>query len=519
METPSHQLPPLTGSRLYLLTFALGMIAFIDMLDFSVANVAIPSIAAMFGISSQEGTWVITLYAVTNCITLALTGRLAQRLGSVRLTLLTTLLFTIASFLCGMAWSFTSLLFFRMLQGIVGGPLSSISQSVMLSQCAGEKKNLVSGIFFICLIVPVFLGPVIGGWITENYGWRWIFFVNVPFGILSCLISWVVLKDRIDPATLKTPLDWIGFLLLASTLTLFQIFLDQGHHQDWFNSNYIRFLAIIVPILLINFLIWNGYASQPLIDFSFFRDRNFLTATCVSCVPFFVASASTIIMPLWLQTYMGYTPLLSGWALMPLGILPLFMTPLVGGFFMQYRCLRALIAFGCLVFAITSFWQSALTTQVSLSQIMLIRLFQGLGISFCFLPLFQLAVMYIDEKSLTRATGVYNFIRLTLSGAGASTAISITLWEHRAAIYHVNLAEVMHPLHQTTVHAYQALESAGIQGVQVAQIFDHLIMQQAFLLSFNDLNWMAGWISLGVIPFIWLCKEPLERRKTVLAME
>lgn len=519
MTPASSKAKLLTGLPLYLLLFSLGMSSFIDMLDFSIANVAVPSIAAVFGVSTSQGTWVITLYAVTSCISLALTGRLALRFGSAKLAIGCTFLFAIMSLLCGLAWSFSSLLIFRMLQGVVGGCLSSIPQSLILSQCPREKKDLIFGFFFVCIVVPTFMGPVIGGWITETYGWRWIFFINVPIGIASALISWLILRDRFDPPKLKGPLDLPGFFFLAFSLMFFQIFLDRGRESDWFESNAIVALALSSFALFVCFLIWNGYANNPLIDLSFLKNRNFFCSAIATCGTFFVASVVTIILPLWLQIHMGYTPFLAGLASMPIGIFPLFLTPLIGAFLLPYRCLRLLSTLGVLVFSASCFWYSLSTVQISLSHIMTIRLFQGLGVALSFLALFRLALTYVNEKSLTKATSLYHFLRLTFTGAGVATAVAVTLWEHRAAVFHANLTEVLHPLRPQTLLAYHALKVKGIEGNAAAQVFEGLVNQQAYLLSYNDLHWLCGWFLLGILPIIWLCSEPIKKADDIVAFE
>lgn len=506
--------PPLTGVSLFLVILALGLAAFIDGLDFAIANVAIPNIAATFGNSPQQGTWVITLFAVSNAILLALTGWLALRFGSVKVTIVALSIFTLASLGCGLAWSFTSLLVFRIIQGIGGGPLMTLTLSLGLENSPPDKRTFITSLIMISVVLAPVIGPFIGGWITEEYGWPWIFLINVPVGFVLVFTLWMLLGNR-ETKTVKMPVDVVGIILLVIGVGVLQVFLDRGNDADWFGSDEIIVLAIISGLGIIFFIAWNLCSDYPLIDFSFFKNRTFTMATLLAALPYIVIGGTTILIPLWVQTQKGYTPLWAGIAVMPMGILPIFISPLLG-LLSSYFSLRIIAASGFMVFAFTSFWFSTFTSEVSLSQLMWPRFFQGAGIALCFLPLFQLAISSVKDEDIPKATGIHNFIRTVLGGAGISTALYVSAWTRRAALHHSDLNEALHPLRTPTVEAYDVLRDVGINDQQSPFIFDALIMQQSYVMSFNDLLWLSGWLLLMFIPFLWLCQEPKIKRKVTV---
>lgn len=498
--------PPLTGMSFVLLIFSLGLAIFVDGLDYSIANVAIPTIAGSFGVTAQEGTWVITLFAVSNAITLALTGWLATRYGSVKVVLWSTSLFTLFSLFCGIAWSFNTLVFFRILQGTAAGPLMALPQSLYLANCPEDKKSFGIGCLLMIMLIAPVLGPVIGGWITENYGWPWIFYINLPLGILAIILIWGLLNNRETP-TEKMPVDITGIILLSLGVGTLQVFLDRGNEKDWFESYFILILALIASISLVMFIFWNLYSDYRVIEFSFFKDRNFLGGTLLTIFPYLVLMGTVILLPLFVQTQMRYTPLWAGIVGMPIGVLPVLATPLVA-LMMPHVSWRMLITFSLIIFAYSFFWSSSLNLQSTVYQYMAPRFVQGLGISLCFLPLQQLALSNIPEESLTKATGVYNFMRLICGGGGISTALYVTLWNHRAALHHNNLSEVLQPLRNPTLQTYNLLKMNGIDDQSAAIYFNSIITNQSYAIGFNDLMWASGWLMILIIPFIWLLKEP-----------
>lgn len=506
---------PLSAMSLVVLTFALGLGTFIQILDTSIANVAIPYIAGDLAVSPTQGTWVITSFAVSNGIVLPLTGWLASHFGGVRFFIWSTSLFSIASFLCGIAPNFPLLVFFRVVQGAVAGSLIPLSQSLLLTYFPEERKGLALGFWSMVVVVAPVLGPVLGGWITDNYGWPWIFYINIPLGFLSGFLTWDILGGR-DNQTERTPIDIVGLFFLIIGVGSFQIFLDKGQELDWFNSNVIIALIVMAVVFLTLFIFWSINTNYPVVNFSYFKDSNFLISTVLSALVYLVFFGTTVLIPLWLQTQQGYTAFKAGEAVMPIGLLPIILSPILGQV-IGLVSLRLVATISFAIFAFTSFWFSSYTTQVSIEQIMLPRFVQGIGVALFFLPLLTLALSHIDSKQLAGASGLYNFIRIVVGG-GVGTALYVTFWSRREILHHSNLVETIHPFRPAVGEAFDAIEGIGLEGLPASQFMDNLVTNQAYMLAFNDLMWLSGWLLIGIIPFVWLCKEP-QARKAVHAAE
>ncbi len=501
---------------LVLLTLALGLGTFTQVFDLSIANVSIPAIAGDLGVSPEQGAWAITSFAVSSSVVLPLTGWLSRRFGEVKLFSWSIALFAFTSWLCGLAWNFPLLVCGRTLQGAVGGVLIPLSQSLLLQHYPPDKKGLALGLWGMIVVVAPILGPILGGWITDNYGWPWIFYINIPIGLLSAFLTYELLKDR-DAPRQKVPLDLIGLALLIIGVGSLQILLDKGNGLDWFTSPVIGFLGVLAAIGISLFIVWNYYSKYPVMDFSFFRDRNFVFGTLIATIAFMLFFSGTILLPLWLQTQMGYTAYLAGLALAPIGIIPLFLSAPIGKF-MHHMDLRKLAAFSFVMFAVAFYWFSGFNTQVSLSQLVYARLFQGLGVSLYFIPLVTIALSNIPNHQLSSASGVFTFIRL-LVGAGFGTAISVTLWSRREIHHHSQLVEALQPHSTAYDTTIETLNAAGIQGPAAARFLDNLITQQASLLSLNDIFMGCGIIFLFLVPILFLCKRVAKREGAAVISE
>src|SRR5581483_3821575 len=323
------ELPPLTGTTLAVGTIALSLAVFMNVLDTSIANVSIPAIAGDLGVSPDQGTWVITSFGVANAISLPLTGWLSRRFGQVRLFTASVFLFVLTSFLCALAPSLSMLILFRVLQGAVAGPMIPLSQSLLLSSYPKEKSGTALGMWSITTLVAPVVGPVLGGWITDNIAWPWIFYINVPVGIVAGLMTWVIYRRRETP-TAKIPIDGIGLGLLVVWVGAMQVMLDKGKDLDWFNSGQIVALAIVAVIGFVLFIIWELTDEHPIVDLSLFRGRNFWVSTLAMLLAYGMFFGNVVLLPLWLQQYMGYTATLAGLVLAPVGLFAIFLTPVVG---------------------------------------------------------------------------------------------------------------------------------------------------------------------------------------------
>lgn len=501
---------PMSGRALILLTLSLGLGTFIQILDTSIANVVVPTLAKDQGVSPQQGTWVITSFAVSNAIVLPLTGWLANRFGGGALFAWSTALFSVASFLCGAAWNFPMLVFFRVVQGAVGGCLIPLSQSLLLTNFPKEKKGLALGFWSMIVVVAPMLGPIIGGWIADNYGWRWIFYINIPFGMLSSFLSWRLLRERENKKG-SISIDLLGLSLLTIGIGSLQIFLDQGNSLGWFDSEVSIVLSSVALLALSLFMVRSFCTEYPVVDFSFFRNRNFLIATVLSALGYFVVFGSTVLIPLWLQTQMGYSAYLAGLAVMPIGIIPIFLTPLIG-WFMRFLSLRAIGTASFMAFACTCFWFSTFTTDVSIKDVMMPRFIQGLGIALFFIPLLGLALSEVKNEKLASASGVYNFIRLVVGG-GAGTALYVTFWDKWAVQHYSDVVETVNSLGYAARRAFVVMNDLKIEREKMILPVDKFIEQQSYLLAFDDLMWISGWLFVVLIPFLWLCGEPSEAVK------
>ncbi|KTD05732.1 DHA2 family efflux MFS transporter permease subunit [Fluoribacter gormanii] len=506
---------PLVGSRLTLMTISLSLAIFMNVLDISIANVAIPTIAGDLGVSPDNGTWVITSFAVSQAIMLPLTGWLAKRFGEVRLFIFSTTLFTIASVLCGLSMSLEMLVFFRVIQGAVSGPMIPLSQSILLANYPPEKRGLATGIWTMTAIVGPIFGPILGGVITDNYTWPWIFYINVPVGIFSVLFTLITLSGRETPIT-KLPIDLIGLLLLSIGVGCLQILLDKGHDLDWFHSPFIVTLAIVSTVTLSFLIIWLLTQKHPIIDLYLFTNRNFSIGTMSLTLGFMVYFSTVVIFPLWLQTQMGYTPTWAGFAVAPVGILPFFLTPIVGNYMGKFD-LRIIISLGFIVFAGTCIWQSTFYTEMSFIQLIRPRFIQGIGLAFFFTPLIVLILAELPPDRLASASGLVNFCRIL--GSSFGTSISVTLWNHREALHQSHLVEQITAYNPLLQQSLNQLHSLGITGLKGFGVLYATIINQAFMLATNDIFRLAAWIFIFLLAMIWLAQPTFVRSSVKFAAE
>jgi len=498
---------PLKGGTLFVASLFLSCCVFMQVLDLSIANVSIPYIAGDLAVSNSQGTWVITMFAVGNAISLPLTGWLATRFGSIRVMVSSIILFTFFSWLCGSSFSLDMLISMRFIQGLVAGPLIPLSQSLMLQCYPKEKKNLALAIWNMVALVGPVTGPILGGWITFDYSWPWIFYINIPVGIISAIVIWHIFKDRETP-TVKFKVDYIGIILLAVGISALQILLDKGQQYDWFHSNTIRILAVVAFISIVFFLIWENLEKNPIIDLSLFRDKNFALGTVLTALAYMILFGAVVITPLWLQSNMGYTALLAGLAVSPMGIFPVIFAPMIAKALDRYSA-RNILAFSFFTFAFVYFTFSKFTTAATIGDVAFTRLLLGLCIALWFAPISVLSFTYIKPERLPSATGVFHFLRIFMGGVG--TSLSVTLWERRATFHHSHLADTINPYNPNSKALFSDLSQYGITGRAALESVDNIAWKQAFMLSSNDLYWVSMWLSILFFFLAFLFKK---RRKT-----
>ena len=491
---------PPHGSSLILLTLGLSLGTFMQVLDSSIANVSLPHISGDLAVSPNQGTWVITSFGVSNAIALPLTGWLTRRFGDVRLFVASTLLFTLASWLCGLAPSLPLLIAARVLQGAVAGPMIPLSQSLLLANYPPEKKGLALALWSTTVIVAPILGPILGGWITDNISWPWIFYINLPFGLLSAFLTWTLLGRR-SSATRSVPIDKVGLFLLVVGVGALQILLDKGNDPDWFESQVIVVLAVVAVACLAVLVVWELTDRHPVVDLHLFAERNFLVGTIILSIGYLVFFGNVVILPLWLQTNMGYTATWAGLAAAPIGLLPVILSAVVGKN-MHRIDLRIWASFSFAVFAAVSFWNSHFNTDVTFAQIVLPRLLMGAGVATFFVPLTALTLSGIPDSLLPSATGLSNFSRILAGSFG--TSLSITLWDRRESYHYSVLASHVSAFDPNVTEALGPLASPATDPA----LLDRIIGQQSLLLATNDIFWLSGAFFLSLMILVWLAKPP-----------
>ena len=510
---PPGEYPPLQGIRLVLLTFAVAVSSFMEILDMTIVNVSVPSISGSLGVSPSEGTWAISSYMLAAAVVQPLAGWIGRRFGEVRTFVTSILLFIVFSALCGFATSMPMLIAGRLMQGLVSGPMMSVAQALLIRNYPVHLRGLAMGLWAMVVIIAPVAGPILGGTITDNLSWPWLFYINVPVGALAAFTSWWLLHRR-ESQKVKVPVDAVGLILLVIGVGSLQFMLDNGNEQDWFNSPEIRAAAVISFVALSFFIPWELTDPHPVVDLSLFKRRNFLVGSLSVSVAYFAFSGVNVVYPLWLQTTLGYTSTWAGYAIAPVGIVALFLAPLIGKNIQKIN-LRAAPTFAFCVFATSLYWVSTLNETASFGQLALPRLLQGVGLALFFLPLNQIVMSGVSPSELASAAGLSNFLR-TIAGS-ISTAVCIWMWNNRTDYHHAVLSE-----HVTSdslaTSAYQAqLAAQGVPDTMGLAYIDRIIGNQASTLGANDVFFMLCLLYLVMIPFLWFARPPFGAAGTARA--
>jgi DHA2 family multidrug resistance protein len=493
---------PFTGSSLVLITIGLSLGTFMQVLDTSIANVSIPAIAGDLAASPNQGTWVITSFAVSNAIMLPLTGWLARRIGEVRLFVMATTVFTIASWLCGLATNLPMLIAFRVLQGAVAGPLIPLSQSLLLANYPPHKKGMALALWSMTVIIAPIFGPILGGWITDNISWPWIFYINIPVGFVSALVTWQLLRDR-DTPTVRNPIDSVGLVLLVVGVGCLQILLDKGNEMGWFDSSFITMLMVISTVALAFFIVWELTEEHPIVDLHLFRHRNFAIGTIVLSLAYLTFFGNVVILPLWLQTQMEYTATWAGLAAAPIGLLSLVFSPIIGHYIHRID-VRYLATTAFLIFAGVSFWTSGFNTDITYADLFWPRFIQGIGVACFFVPLTSMSLSDLAPRELASGAGLSNFTRILAGSFG--TSLSITLWDRRGDLHYSQLVEHINnanPLAHQAIDHLQSLTGSAEAGLD---LLSRLINRQAVMLATDDIFWLSGCIFMALIALLWFAR-------------
>ena len=506
---PQSHFKPLQGGTLAILTLALSLATFMLVLDSTIANVAIPTIAGDLGASSSQGTWVITSFGVANAISIPITGWLAKRFGEVRLFLIATLLFVLASWLCGIANSLEMLIVFRVLQGAVAGPIIPLSQSLLLNNYPPEKRGMALAFWSMTIVVAPICGPILGGWISDNIHWGWIFFINVPIGLAVVLISWKVLEGR-ESRISHQPVNTVGLILLALGVGALQLMLDQGRELDWFNSTEIVVLTIIAAVGLIALIIWELTDDNPVVDVSLFKSRNF-TVGCVSTsLAFLVYSGTVVLIPLLLQQVYNYTATWAGLAAAPVGLLPILLAPIIGKFGNKID-MRILITVSFMVYALTFYWRAVtFEPEMTFMDVALPQFVQGLAVACFFMPLTTITLSSLPPEKMASASSLFNFLR-TLAGS-IGTSLTTFIWYNREAVHHTQLTEVINPYNPISQQFFQTMGSFGLSEEQTASYIARQITAQGFIIGANEIFLVSAITFISLVVLIWFAKPPFSSK-------
>ncbi len=508
----------------WLIACVVSLAAFMEVLDTSIANVALPHIAGNLGASSEESTWVLTSYLVSNAIVLPITGWLTSLLGRKRFFLICLALFTVSSLLCGVAPTLAILLISRVIQGAGGGGLQPMAQAILADTFPPEKRGLAFSLYGVVAVVAPAIGPTLGGWITDNYTWRWIFLMNLPIGIATVFL---VLKFVEDPPHLKritlreSSVDYVGFGFLAIGIAFLQIVLDKGQEDDWFGSNFIVTLTVISVICLVCLVVWELRVKQPIVDVRLFKNINFATA----CLMMFMVGAgsfsTTVLMPQFLQSLMGYSAQSAGMVLSAAALILLIELPLVGQLTSRIQA-RYLMAFGWAMLTIAMFFSThRIDLEISFSSATWLRIAQYIPLGFVFIPATMAAYIGIAREKNDAVAGLVNFVRNI--GASVGTSAVTTILARRAQVHQFMLAShtgLGDPAFQNSTAALTT--QLGRTGVGQPQMqaygrFYESMQRQALTLSYIDAFWMLG-IAAGVMFLLsFLLKKNDPRAKAQVA--
>ncbi len=501
--SPQAAQTPLKGAALAVTAIALAMGTFTQVLDTTIANVSLPTIAGNLGASTDQATWIITSFVVANGIAVPVTGWLMNRYGVVKIFVLSMLGFTIASLLCGIAWSLESLVFFRALQGALSGPIIPGSQALMLSIFPHQRRHTALAVWSITTLVAPICGPILGGYISDSWHWGWIFLINVPVGLVVTALCWAYLQER-ESATRKLPIDAVGLGLLIVWAGALQVMLDTGKNADWFETTQIIVLAVTAVVGFVAFLLWELTEEHPIVDLSLFRDRNFTLGTIVFCLGNGVFLANMLLIPLWLQTQLGYTATWAGLVSAPTGAIAVLVTPLAARMMTRFDArLVATIAFAAS--ALSYFLRASLTADASFMAIALPLMVQGISSGSFFIATITILLDGIPPQRIPSASGLSNFARII--AAGFSVSLVTTFWDRREALHQSHMADLTSGTMPALGTILQTLRDSGLSDLAATAAVTREMIGQAYLLASVDIFTVSAWLCLLAIVIVWLCRR------------
>jgi len=494
------------------------MATFMEVLDTSIANVAVPNIAGGLSASVDEATWILTAYLVANGIVLPLSAWITTRVGRKRFYMTCVAVFTASSFLCGVAPSLTALICLRVVQGAAGGGLQPSEQAILADTFPPEQFGMAFAIYGMAVVLAPAIGPTLGGFVTDNFSWRWIFFINVPVGVASLLFSHRIVEDppymtaASRKAARKLGVDYIGLGLIALGLGSLQVVLDKGQEDDWLKSHFIAILATIAAVALIMFVLWECRQKNPVVELKLFQGRTFATTTLMMFVLGVMLYGSTVLLPLFVQVLMGYTAELAGMVLSPGGFAIIAMLPLVGALSSRVQA-RWLVAVGFLISALALFHLAGLNLNIDFRTAMMYRIYQSIGLAFLFIPINTAAFTSATGENSNQISSIVNLAR----NVGGSVGISLvtTLTTRRAQIHQQALVRHVTNYDEALRDTLSGLSSQlAHNGYSRPDATHHslawvyaMVQQQASVQAYIDAFWLLGVACLCMLPLVLLMKK------------
>ncbi|HEY8090315.1 MAG TPA: DHA2 family efflux MFS transporter permease subunit [Polyangiaceae bacterium] len=505
------------GRNPWAIALVVTMATFMEILDSSIANVSLPHIAGNLSVSQDESTWVLTSYLVSNAVVLPISGWISSRMGRKRFYMTCVALFTLSSFLCGMAPTLGSLIFFRVLQGVGGGGLGPSEQAILVDTFPPAKRGMAMAVYGMAVVLAPAIGPTLGGFITDNFNWRWVFFINVPVGALSLFLTNRVVTDPPHLRTAKEKtggIDWVGLGLIATGLGCLEVVLDKGQEEDWFHSSFILGFTIVAAVTLVSFVAWEWNHDNPIVDLKMFKRRSFATANVMMLMLGIALFGSTVLLPQYMQVLMGYTAQQSGMALSPGGLVVIGLLPLVGILVSKVDT-RYLAAFGFAVLSGSLFYMTRrLDIRMDFATAVELRAIQSVGMAFLFVPIQSISYAGVPPQKNNQVSGIMNLSRNM--GGDIGIAFVTTLIVRRAQMHQANLSRhttAYDPSFQAGLSAMaRSMEHAGASSVDAAHqataaMYRQLVLQSTQL-AYIDALWILAVGAALMVPLVWLARKP-----------
>ncbi len=496
------------GASRGLIAFTVMLPALIEIIDTAVVNVSLDHIRGSLSASYEEATWTITAYLVSNAIVIPMAGWLAKLIGRKNYQIASIALFTFSSFMCGSAWSLNSLVFFRVMQGIGGGGLVPISQSILLESFPREKHGQAMAIFGLGAMMGPIVGPLLGGWITDTLSWRWIFYINVPIGILSIIMNVIVIKDPPYMQRQKMKVDYWGLIFLTIGLGALQFVLDKGESDDWFSSNLILTFGVIAAVSLTLLVINEHYSEQPIVNLKLFKDRTFTSGATVMFFVFLNLFGSIVLLPVFLQMMMGYTSFYAGLVLGPGGLATLISMPIAGKLVSKVNP-KKILAVGISICALSTYTMSQFNLTTDFWTFVWPRVLLGLGMGFTFIPLTTMTLSHIPRENMTEASSLYNLLRNL--GGSVGIAFTTTMLARRAQFHQARLVEHLSPFDPGYTMYYDKLTSflgsKGLPATGADGLMYRELVRQSTTLAFTDAFLIICLLILSVLPLVFIMQR------------